>query len=259
MQAHRFQPFEPADYTFVGRERESAQLDDWWQRGGQTPAFVSGLRGIGKTSLIRRFTAKLAVPVAFMDHTRYPDVVAGERPSSGATNLLVIDNVDQADPDVLDYTLSEVRAESLRTRVIAVGRKPPPYGDWHRVEVGPLPTEAIQELLARVNSLSSKVVQRIAELTNGSPLLAQMVGNRIQLSDGPEAVDELLRGLDWDETSLLHGVVSPAAASQRHQGPVDQRRARSASRHTTRVDVPTPPAPARGTDGRALRSAGFRR
>jgi len=206
-----FQPFEPADATFVGRERELAQLDAWWQRGGQTPAFVWGAWGMGKTSLIRRFTAQLDVSVAF---ARYRDIAAARPTLSGPPDLLVVDDVDRADLDMLDYTLRQIRAGSLRTRVLAAGRTPPSEGDWYRVEVGPLSNEAIHALLAPIHGLSSGAAQQITEQTNGSPVLAQMVGNRIQLSDGPEAVDELLRGLSWDETSLLRGVVSPAAASQ---------------------------------------------
>jgi len=211
----RFQPFEPADYTFVGRAQELARLRDWWQLGGQTPAFVWGPRGMGKTSLINRFATTLQVPFVYRTLNRSlppDDAVFGD--PSGATSLLVIDNVDQADLDVLDALRAARATALLRTRVLITSRMAPPDGVWHSVEVGALPIGHICVLLARVHDLSSEVIQRIAQLTNGSPVLAQMVGNRIQLSDGPEAVDEILRGLNWDETSLLNGVVSPVAASQ---------------------------------------------
>jgi hypothetical protein len=108
VQVLRFQPFEPADYSFVGRAQELAQLEDWWQRGGQTPAFVWGPRGMGKTSLINRFAATLHVPLVFrtLDRSLSPnDAVIGD--PSGATSLLVIDNVDQADLDRMDYQMGK--------------------------------------------------------------------------------------------------------------------------------------------------------
>ena len=220
MQLIRFHPDEPAGSMFVGRERELAYLDEWWHRDG-APAFVSGPRGMGKTSLVHMFASLLGAPTTFISlqdaaelQSNGESLVSSSSPSD-EVRLLVIDNLDR-DPDFekLDLIINQLRDASARTRTVVIGEQPPSHGDWYRFELGPLTTDAVSQLLTRVPGLNPDVVQRTAALTDGSPLLAQMVGNRIQLVDGPATVDEILRGLNWDERWLLPGVVSPAVASR---------------------------------------------
>lgn len=53
----------PRREVFVGREQELATLEAWWQRGRETSCLtglVTGVAGIGKSSLVRRFATSVA-------------------------------------------------------------------------------------------------------------------------------------------------------------------------------------------------------
>jgi restriction system protein len=167
------------------------------------------------------FTSLLGAPTTFISlqeavelQSNGESLVSSSLPSD-VMRLLVIDDLDR-DPDFekLELMINQLRDASAPTRAIVVGEQAPSYGDWYRLDLSPLTTDAVFQLLTRVPGLNPDVVQRTAVLTEGSPLLAQMIGNRIQLTDGPATVDEILRGLSWDERRLLPGVVSPAVASR---------------------------------------------
>lgn len=219
MQSATLKP-RPSPAIFVGREQELAVLSSWWNQGDERLAFVCGAGGIGKTALLNRFawvlgapTAFRTLPVAYGTLNRWRS--ARKRPlPSDVPSLLVIDEVDNGGFDMLNESVTEIRAASPHTLILASGRVTPPDGAWRLLQLGPLPTNDVARLLSdRVGDLSSEVIHRIAPLIGGSPFLAHVVSARILLS-GPWVVDEILRGLNWDATLLLPGVASSAAASQ---------------------------------------------
>ena len=176
----------------AGRKRELHWLLTRWRDAATASpriALVSGPAGIGKTRLAAELAAELqrsgagifyagaGAPDAARDTVRM--AAESERPT-----LLVLDDVDDASPDLLDGAAAlETRPRDTALLVLALHREergPPAFaavaqrGDVSRLALGPLATEALAEIadLYAPAAGTAMPVETLIAASGGVPLRA---------------------------------------------------------------------------------------
>jgi Bacterial transcriptional activator domain/AAA ATPase domain len=173
----------------AGRDAELAELvallaEACEGRGGV--AFVSGLRGIGKTRLageLAREALRRRIGVFYIGAHTPPDEALGavrhveDRPSAA---LLVVDDADDASAAVLDRAAALAADSARRSLLFLVLHRgpelPPAFSGrtGRRLELGPLGSDAVGQI-ARLHMPSGDVappVEALAAESGGVPLAA---------------------------------------------------------------------------------------
>jgi DNA-binding SARP family transcriptional activator len=207
----------PAD-GLVGRERALEELASIASRSASrfVPVVVSGIAGIGKTALVERFTRERGAEAVWLHCDRrhhatplhamrpvLPELFdAGGEPTvraviaalrrrwGDAEPLLVVDDVDAADPSTLDLldALPEHVAHGMlllttrATEPVEVG------GDVvARIALGPLDRAASRAVAANVAAprrLRLETLNEIADRAGGVPLHVQVLTRAVLEPDG---------------------------------------------------------------------------
>ena len=191
---------------FVGRRRELALLAGVLAAHGPKVAYLRGMGGIGKSSLIREFVRTHPdVRFASYDATALPTPLQ-ELARRVRGGVVIVDGLDQA-PGRAEIIWREVLPRlAADVRLVLVSREPPPLG-W-TAELGPgrfldvaldsLDDADAAALLAhwRVGEVDRRV---LLELCHGHPLLlvlASQVGDaNAFVENGLEGAPELLVAL----------------------------------------------------------------
>lgn len=171
--------------SFVGRRSELAALEDFAQRGDDAAAYVHGIAGIGKSTLVSTLAERLeasGVDVVVLDCRTIEPTERGllgalgiDKLGAGLPSLLVLDHYEVF--RLMDTWLRQVLVPSLESdsRLLLVGREPPvapwfatPEG-FRNVPLGPLPEDDAVGLLDRFG-VSEGNAQRLNRIARGHPL-----------------------------------------------------------------------------------------
>ena len=234
---------EAAAQTIVGRDREQAQLRDWFRRGaGPAVVVVSGPGGIGKSALVAGVAATSDQRVLILDgrqieptptgllqalSAQLGSVVCQTPGQAGAAidaadiGTLVIDGFERL--NLLDGWLRNELLVQLPTDVTTalVGRRPPNQAwrtspGWRllmaELVVGPLTHADARELVER-RRLPAELTERALSFGRGHPLALELAAEAfarhptLELPDGPpaDAIEELVDVLldDLDPSERL--------------------------------------------------------
>lgn len=197
----------------VGRAEEIRWLErhllsrEWPRR----PVFISGLGGVGKTSLLRAFFAShpSRSTVRWLDlYAEPPDPAIGlenflqalyeERPRGEV--LVVLDGAEAlTDQQIAAATGRLFNLKAVRSVVFASRRTPPPDGSRaDTLELGTLGTTETIQLLQTLcpAGLSPEVLEDAALSTAGHPLAASLLAKLLLQS--PASASDVIRGLLYE-------------------------------------------------------------
>lgn len=194
---------------FVGRSAELAVLEQLLRSDGPRVAYVHGVGGIGKTTLIRAFLdAHPQLVAEEVDSTALPTDLSVLIDRAGEADVLVIDGLEQV-PGLGELVRRQVLGRLDPTARLVVGSREAPHPRW-RAELGPaglaeialdgLDREDATRLLATWG-WGGRDLDRsaIVELCHGHPLTlllaAQLPDVDAFIQDGIEAAPELLAAL----------------------------------------------------------------
>jgi DNA polymerase III delta prime subunit len=149
---------ELAETDFVGREREISRLSEWLNSPERKPMMVSGLGGIGKTTLVSEFVRRNYKPrqVAWVGLYDKPtsvgatdklvnDIVA----LAAMPEIVILDDIDQLPKDELVSLMARIKKILPQVPIIVTSRQPID-SDSAVLNLSPLqPAESV-ELLVRL-------------------------------------------------------------------------------------------------------------
>jgi hypothetical protein len=191
--------------TFVGRDAERAFLRRVLDDDGPIVAFVHGLAGVGKSSLLRVFAAE--APVVLVDGDAVEPTEAGFRraldgdiyPRAARRVVLAIDAYERL--GLLDDWLRRAFVPSLpgHVRVVIAGRDAP-VAAWHRaygpllnvLELDSLPPADALELLVRLGVPEARA-EPVNRVLRGHPLSLLLAASSPGGAAIHPALDELAR------------------------------------------------------------------
>lgn len=199
---------EQMDPLFVGRAGELKWLERHLlsRERRHRPIFITGMGGVGKTSLIRAFLAShpssqtVVRWLGFYESANSTlslenfirDLYA-ERPRGEV--LVVLDGAEVlTDKQITDATGRLFNLKAVRSVVFISRRTPPPAGPGSEtLELGPLGTAETVHLLKALSpvELSPDVLEDAALSTGGHPLAASLLAKLLTQSTG---ASELIKG-----------------------------------------------------------------
>jgi DNA-binding response OmpR family regulator len=221
--------------AMAGRARESRQLQRLLEPGGPVVAYVHGLAGVGKTTLLHAFASEARASglqtVEIDGHVTYPtqgaflsSVKQGVRPlvspgdepptldeavgSLGAPTLLIIDTFEMLAP-LDDWVCRElIPALPAHVRVVIAGRDAP-AGRWR--SYGPLlcavplsnlrPKDATA--LLREHGVDADIAPRINSIARGHPLSLQLAAAALRDRPGLP-LEEIAAGTVGEELARVY-------------------------------------------------------
>jgi DNA-binding winged helix-turn-helix (wHTH) protein len=215
--------------TITGRERERAQLGRLLEPDGPVVAYVQGLAGVGKTTLVHAFAAdarRAGLATIELDgHVVYPtqgaflaaltDARGGEPPSleEAVAQLdqpvvLLVDTVEMLHP--LDYWLCRklIPALPAHVRVVLAGRDVPArrwrsYGPLLcSLPLGNLPPQEALQLLVD-HGVDEGEAPRINLIARGHPLSLQLAAWALRDRPGL-ALEEVVVGAVGEELARVY-------------------------------------------------------
>lgn len=195
---------------FVGRAEENRWLERHLlsRERRHRPIFITGVGGVGKTSLIRAFLASRPSQgiVRWLDVYESPNPAIGlenfienlytERPRGDV--LVVLDGAEAlTDQQISDATGRLFNLKAVRSVVFVSRRTPPPPGGSGAdiLELGPLGAAETVRLLKTLSpaDLPSDILEDAALSTGGHPLAASLLAKL--LTQSPEqSPSDVIRG-----------------------------------------------------------------
>jgi hypothetical protein len=212
--------------AITGREHERAQLRRLLEPDGPVVAYVYGLAGVGKTTLLHAFTAdareagfatlELDGHVVLATQREFLAALGGSTVEEAAAAvgargervLLVLDTYELH--AVLDRWVCRTLIPALpaNVRVVIAGR-PAPSGRWRSygpllcsVPLGNLTPEEADELLRR-NGVDRRTAPRINAIAHGHPLSLQLAAWALRDRPGL-AIEEIAAGTVGEELARLY-------------------------------------------------------
>jgi DNA-binding winged helix-turn-helix (wHTH) protein len=218
----------------VGRAAERAALLGTLEEGGQLVAFVHGIAGVGKSTLLEAFAGEargLGATVVRIDCRSIEPTergfleglggAVGGAPTSAEEAaerlarlaervVLVLDTYEVF--RLLDSWMRQVFAPALRdnTRLVVAGREPP-VASWHAtpgwsklvlsVRLGNLDDGEAEELLAR-SGLDAADASRVNRLARGHPLSLELAAAAVRARPDAELEDIALQAVLEELTEL---------------------------------------------------------
>ncbi|HWM93905.1 MAG TPA: restriction endonuclease [Thermoanaerobaculia bacterium] len=217
---------EQIDPLFVGRAAETRWLEQRLlsREFRQRPIFLTGVGGIGKTSLIRAFLAShpSQAIVRWLDLYQAPESAVtledfirdlyAERPRGEV--LVIVDGAEAlTDQEISHATGRFFNLKAVRSVVFISRRTPPPGVDT--LELGPLGAAETVSLLKAFTpaNLTADILEEAALSTGGHPLAASLLAKLLPESPDRAAWD-VIRGRLYDIERTIRvpptGIVSAA-------------------------------------------------
>lgn len=197
---------------FVGRSTEIETLRRLLVEGRTPVVGVAGTRGIGKTSLVRRFAEQYrdSFPGG-VHHLGYSDVQSAKLvrlPATGMRSLVIVDDADAIRGADLAGLVQAVPSSWPDASLIVVsqlaleGRHP-------QLRIGPLNQSEVSELLAsQLVEVGPVDAEALYGTSQGNPLLAELLGRLVR--DGRVTTRDLVRLLS---DFVQSGVVDDAGST----------------------------------------------
>jgi DNA-binding response OmpR family regulator len=214
--------------ALTGRERERAQLRRLLEPDGPVVAYVHGLAGVGKTTLLHAFAADAraagAVTLELDGHVVYPtqgsllSAMTGSESSVeeavaavgalGERVVLIVDTCELL--HMVDHFVCRTLIPALpgHVRVVLAGRDAP-TGRWRSygsllcsLPLSNLPPDAAAEMLRR-NGVDAETAPRINALAHGHPLSLQLAAWALRDRPGL-ALDEIAVGAVGEELARVY-------------------------------------------------------
>jgi len=238
--------------SFVGRDAELAALDRILEDDGPLVAFVHGLAGIGKSTLLAAFVERarargariIQIDSGIIEPTARGFVAAlrhaTEAPADAdpvvglatiaARVLLVVDSYEALRVSDAWFRQQLIGSLPANVRVVLAGREPPALswfgrigwsGSLATIEVGALDPIAAQDLL-RSAGLDHESAERVARIARGHPLALRVaaaaagstVGGLEELA-AQQVLDALARGYVEQLDPLVRRALDAASVVRR--------------------------------------------
>ncbi|MBK00076.1 MAG: hypothetical protein CMB48_03765 [Euryarchaeota archaeon] len=201
----------PNNIKLIGREKEMAKIDSVLSE--ENSIWVSGIAGIGKTSIIRNFIGKhsqnysetywytatsISSPKTIVEtwlgisklSSQIEHLVAIME-NEMKNNLFVIDNFEQIDErfknDVIEFIL---KLSDLKFKVIISSRPPLPNIKFNEIEIFGLEPDSAKLLLQGFEKLE---VNKIVEYFDGHPLGITMVNEEMSFESTQKDINSFLQ------------------------------------------------------------------
>ena len=212
--------------TITGRERERAQLRRMLDPGGAVVAYIHGLAGVGKTTLLHAFAREAreagaavieldghVVPatqrefLAALGGTTVEETAAAVG-ARGERVVLILDTFELL--AMVDYWLCRVMLPALPSNVrVVIGGRNAPFERWRSygpllcsIPLGNLSPEEADELLRR-NGVDGETAPRINAIAHGHPLSLKLAA--VTLRDRPGlAIQEIAAGTVGEELARVY-------------------------------------------------------
>ena len=180
----------PSEHGFVGREEEMGVLEQELLGKAAKSVWVSGLGGIGKTSLAMMFAEAnrdsfpggvFQLHASLLEDLRKTVTRAVEH--SAGRFLVVVDDADGLPEHAIGPELAAIRNSFPDMRMIVTSRiKAPPSGVDRQLALGALSRSEMEELLRnRLGGLS--LPEELYETFEGHPLALALVANMLKSGD----------------------------------------------------------------------------
>src|SRR5918999_4221893 len=212
--------------TITGRERKRAELRRLLEPDGPIVAYIHGLAGVGKTTLVHAFTAdareagcvtlELDGHVVLATQREFLAALGGSTVEEaaaaggarGARVLLVLDTFELH--AMVDRWVCRTMIPALpaNVRVVIAGREAPcerwrSYGPLLcSVPLGNLPAEEAAEMLRR-DGVDARTAPRINAVVHGHPLSLQLAARALRDRPGL-AIEEIAAGTVGEELARLY-------------------------------------------------------
>lgn len=179
---------------FSGREEEMAAIDSLIAAQSPKPILISGIGGIGKTSLVSKFarTRFKLEKIFWISMYDTPSILENtfSEIRKNHPELIVIDGVDEARGTSGIELVSQLMASPIKAPVITTSRHAIEKFDANSINIGPLALHNSVELLRKKNSKGTKnEFEAIASELGNHPLAISIVSSLLE----DRSVEELLR------------------------------------------------------------------
>lgn len=201
---------------FSGRENEMTAIDELIAAQSPKPILISGIGGIGKTSLVSqfarsRFKSEKIFWISMYDSPSILENMFSEI-RKNPPGLIVIDGVDEAKGTSGIELVSQVMASNINVPVITTSRYAIDKFDADSINIGPLTLHDSVELLRKNNSKGTdNELETIASELGNHPLAISMVSSLLKNRSAKELLREIrsrLYELKEKDTTLIK-VVQP--------------------------------------------------
>ena len=210
------------DPTFVGRELELRWLYEPLLNLDfrQTPIFVTGVGGVGKTALLRQFLAsrRISSTPLWLDLSSSADPeVLNEfidhlsKQRSGREFLVVLDGADALTDAELQNTVGRIFNFKLVRSLVIATRRTPNLDQGETLALTALSSGDAAQLLQKLSStiLSPEAVEKAIRSTHGFPLAVSLLVGLLANKD-PDALAQVLSGRLYDLSDLSKTIAVPS-------------------------------------------------
>lgn len=184
---------------FVGRQGELGRLARWVSEPARKPILITGMGGMGKTALVKRFVDdRYAIEqIAWLSFYSLQSADQAlddlfERTQQQTIKIVVLDDIDQASPDVLARFLSRLQRAFPSLPVILTSRDALDTIDAATVALSSLSTkEAVSLLQARLGESADPQLRELAETLGNHPRSLELVASYARDRPVREVLQEL--------------------------------------------------------------------
>ncbi len=178
-------PMMPLPSMFVDREAELNALRQWVAAADRKPILISGMGGIGKTALVRRFVTDQYADdrIAWLSFYSEPDAQTAldnffHRIQEQSPQVIVLDDIDNAALDLVAPFVSRVQRTFPSVPVMLTSRYAVDVIDAQSLALNSLSNEeAVSLLRNRLGGSADPLLQELAQTVGNHPLALDIVSS----------------------------------------------------------------------------------